>query len=192
MTAAASPASPDRLTADCARTLRDWVPPDADQQRLRDDFLGWLGSQSQGWSRDCGHAHLTASSLVCDPVRGAVLLVLHGKVGRWLQTGGHIEAGDASLEQAALREATEETGLSGLRLLGGGPALLSAHRVPCRTAEWHYDVQFTVLVDGADTDAPGSPESLGIGWFRPDSLPEPTDDTVRELVAASLAQLAVR
>lgn len=185
-----SPTSPDRLSAACLRTLRDWCPPDAAQQQLRDDFVSWLGSRPNAWSRACGHAHVTASSLVCHPGRSAVLLVLHGKVRRWLQTGGHLEADDRSLEDAALREAREETGLSGLRLLNGGPTLLSAHRVPCRTAEWHYDVQFTLVADGPIDDTPGSPESLDIGWFPPAELPEPTDDTVRQLVAASMARLS--
>ena len=71
-----SPTSPDRLSAACLRTLRDWCPPDAAQQQLRDDFVSWLGSRPNAWSRACGHAHVTASSLVCHPGRSAVLLVL--------------------------------------------------------------------------------------------------------------------
>ena len=42
-----------------------------------------------------------------------MLLTLHRKVGRWLQLGGHCEPADTTLAGAALREATEESGLPG-------------------------------------------------------------------------------
>lgn len=48
-----------------------------------------------------------------------VLLVHHRRLGRWLPLGGHIEL-DEEPEQAALREAREESGLD-LELLGERP-----------------------------------------------------------------------
>lgn len=41
-----------------------------------------------------------------------MLLTLHPKVGLWLQMGGHCEPGDETLAAAALREATEESGIA--------------------------------------------------------------------------------
>ena len=50
---------------------------------------------------------------------GKVLLVHHRKLDKWLPLGGHIEL-DEDPEQAALREASEESGLE-VELLGQRP-----------------------------------------------------------------------
>lgn len=51
--------------------------------------------------------------------QGRVLVIHHRKLDRWLPLGGHIEL-DEDPEQAALREAKEESGLD-VRLLGERP-----------------------------------------------------------------------
>jgi 8-oxo-dGTP pyrophosphatase MutT (NUDIX family) len=55
---------------------------------------------------------------------GRVLLVHHRKMGQWLPLGGHIEL-DEDPEQAALREAKEESGLE-VELLGERPPTTGA------------------------------------------------------------------
>jgi 8-oxo-dGTP pyrophosphatase MutT (NUDIX family) len=114
-----------------------------------------------------------------------VLLTLHAKLGRWLQTGGHIEAADADLEAAALREAQEESGLSGL-VLDPEPLLLSRHEVPCGPVRpcFHLDVQYLIRTPSAAPPSFGA-ESTDVRWFRVDALPD-IDDSVRELVVAAL------
>lgn len=58
--------------------------------------------------------HFTASALVVHPPTRRVLLRWHVKHGRWLQVGGHGDPGETSPLEIALREATEETGLTDL------------------------------------------------------------------------------
>ena len=88
-----------------------------------------LRAHDDGVWRSCVPSHLTASAMVLDSAGERVLLALHRKGGFWAQPGGHCEAADATLADAALREATEESGIDGLRLVGGGPVDLDRHQL---------------------------------------------------------------
>ncbi|MCW2614894.1 MAG: hydrolase [Frankiales bacterium] len=162
--------------------LAGYAPSDAGQQALRRDFL--LRLDAGALRREDQPSHLTASAVVLDVSRRAVLLVLHRKVGLWLQPGGHLEDGDTDLAAAALREAVEETGVADLRLASTVPFRLDRHPAPCG-AEHHLDVQFLVLARDAATPAV-SEESLDVRWFALDALPEQRID-LGPMVAAALA-----
>ena len=91
--------------------------------------------------------HFTASAFILSPDRSALLLIYHAKLERWLQPGGHVEAGDPSLVEAAYREAMEECALERheLELLGDAPFDIDVHEIPARRdepAHLHYDVRY--------------------------------------------------
>jgi len=65
------------------------------------------------------HDKIDFTAVILVVREGRVLLIHHRKLDRWLPLGGHIELGEDP-EQAALREAKEESGLD-VELLGERP-----------------------------------------------------------------------
>jgi len=98
--------------------------------------LGALDSGRPMWPRsEFEPGHFTASGFVASPRGEALLLILHGKLGRWLQPGGHIEADDGTIEDAVRREVCEETGVNDMEKLGRSLVRIDAHVIPQREAE---------------------------------------------------------
>ena len=176
----------DRLHRDASTLLGRWLPPDDDQASLRAAYLAFLEQHGNAMERACTIGHLTASALVMDEARSRVLLTLHPKVGRWLQLGGHCEAPDRTMREAALRESREESGIEDV-VISEWPLRLDRHPVPCAGGQSeHLDVQFLATVP-SDAVAVISHESDDLQWFGVDALPEGLDASVRALVAAALS-----
>ena len=111
--------------------------------------------------------HFTASAFILSPERDALLLILHGKLGRWLQPGGHVDPTDRDLLAAALREVREEVGLVDLSLLRShargrastaqpGPFDLDVHDIPARKdepAHAHFDVRYLFRAQSREVTA---------------------------------------
>jgi len=177
------------LHADARAVLEAWLAPGAGQEDLRTSYVSHLDAYSDAMLRDCHPDHLTASALVVSHDHRRAVLTLHRVIGRWLQTGGHCEIHDATLADAALREAREETGIHDLAI-DPVPVLLSRHEVPCGPIRpsHHLDVQF-VAVAPAGAEPVASEESLDLRWFALDGVPEPMDQSVRDLIAAASSRL---
>ena len=168
--------------------LRDWSPPTPEQAALRERYVSHLAAHPDGLTRGCRPDHLTASTLVLSADGRSVLLTLHAKARRWFQLGGHIEPGDSSLAGAALREATEESGMTDLAL-DPVPVQLSEHAVPFCGPHGdvhHLDVRFLAVAPaGAAPEV--SEESLALRWWPADAWPDPDPDLV-ELVGLARAR----
>lgn len=162
---------------------------DDEGSAARDEVLDFLAGHPDAAQRSCAEAHLTGSALVVDPAGERTLLMLHRKLGRWFQPGGHAD-GNANLAGVALREATEETGIAGLRV--AVPALdVDVHRVkpPAEASHLHLDLRFLVVApEGAAEHA--NEESLALRWVTEaalDDLVPAIDDSTRRLVRYGLA-----
>ncbi|MCR3722739.1 MULTISPECIES: NUDIX hydrolase [Prauserella salsuginis group] len=175
----------DALHTAATSTLDTWKPDTAAQESLRQAYLGLLAARPDACARSCEAGHLTASAIVLDTAGEHVLLTLHPRVGRWLQLGGHCEPEDPSLTAAALREATEESGMSGLTI-EDDPLRLDVHPITCSLGipTRHFDVQFLVRAP-AGAEPVASDESDDLRWWPVRALPPGTED-LTELVAAAL------
>jgi coenzyme F420-0:L-glutamate ligase len=179
------------LHADAVEVITALQPASADDAALRQAFLAFLAARADAMWRSCAPGHLTASALVVDPSRGAVLLTLHPRVGLWVQLGGHCEPGDHTLLDAAAREAREESGIGALSF-DPAPLGLDVHPITCSlgVATRHLDVRFlAVAPEGAEPVV--SEESLDLRWFGFDDLPADTSPELPGLVAAARERLGL-
>lgn len=134
--------------------------------------------------------HFTASGFVASPDGTALLLIEHGRLGRWLQPGGHFESGDESVEGAARREVHEETGLSGMAILSGRLLRIDAHAIPARSdepAHTHYDL--AMAFRSATWDIGPIAEVLDARWVPLDGLQGVHTDAAVRCGAAALEDL---
>lgn len=179
----------DPLHRDAVRVLTGWAPESERDRANRQRALDLLTAGPDTLRRGHAPGHVTSSAVVVHADRERVLLCLHGRFHQWCQVGGHCEDGDTTLAGAALREATEESGIAGLRV---DPVLIGfdIHPVTCSGGpSHHFDARFAVLAPPGAVEAV-SEESDALGWFRLDALPSPLASATEEVLAPALARFA--
>ena len=153
----------------------------------RDRMVRWAAEHADSLHRTCLAAHFTSSALVADATAQHVLLMHHRKLRRWLQPGGHAD-GQGNLAGSALREATEETGIAGLRV--AAPAIdLDIHEVdpPKEGRHLHLDVRYLVVAPPGAQPV-GNHESIALRWVALAELGDfGLDDGLHRLVSAGIA-----
>ena len=147
--------------ADLARAVAARTPVDEREQQSIERFATELARLDRPYDEHADAVHVTGSAIITGP-RG-VVLHLHKRMNLWLQPGGHVDDGEDPAG-AALREATEETGLD-LVHVEEPPTIchVDAHDGP--KGHFHLDVRYLL---GATDDADPTPppeESQDCRWF---------------------------
>ena len=166
--------------------LADYAARWPGESAVVDEFRALLEDAHDPFVRQREAGHFTGSAWLVDRRGERVLLTHHRKLDRWLQLGGHAD-GDRDLAGVALKEAEEESGLTGLRV---EPAIfdLDRHWIPARAdvpGHWHYDARYVVHA-GDDEDFVVSDESHALAWR--DIAPiaqgaDEADDSMRRMAA---------
>lgn len=149
---------------------------EAQEQRMILEMIDRLGDAIL--TRESEIAHMTASSIIVSPDRRRTLMAFHRIYNSWAWTGGHAD-GESDFEAVARREAQEETGISGLKRLGGGIASLEilpvwAHVRRGKPVGSHLHLNVSYLFE-ADDSLPLSvreDENSAVGWLAVDRLGE--------------------
>lgn len=162
--------------ADLTRTLAHHRPADARETESLERIRTLLRESEAPFSRATPQGHVTASAVVLSQ-EGRALLLSHARLGLWVQPGGHVEAQDADVAAAAMREATEESGLADLALVerDGQPLVLDVdvHPIPANEARgepahFHHDVCFVAVTKRAQDARFDPEESRAMRWVSAD------------------------
>jgi 8-oxo-dGTP pyrophosphatase MutT (NUDIX family) len=173
--APAAPAGPDDGTdptrdLELRAHLRRHAPADAKEASDLAEILAFVDRHPEPFDRRIVEGHLTGSAVVLSAAGDHVLLLHHRKLRRWLQPGGHAEAGEGSGETVALREAREETGIEGLTLHPTAPRPLDVdvHPIPARgdePAHRHLDLRYLVIAPRDASLRRLAAEARALRWF---------------------------
>lgn len=159
--------------------LRRRHAADEREERSRRLLIAVLEQLERPFDRDAQLTHVTASAIVVG-CRGTLLHV-HRRLSRWLQPGGHIDAGEEPAA-AALRETREETGVT-VGHPAAGPTLL---HVDAHPALDHLHLDLRYLLEGADEEPrPAPDESPQVRWFSWEEAARVADQSLAAALAAA-------
>ncbi|HEY2507512.1 MAG TPA: NUDIX domain-containing protein [Streptosporangiaceae bacterium] len=166
--------------------ITSYQPQGAKEARDLDRILSI--SEPDPWLREIP-LHLTGSAIIVHPESGRVLLRWHERQQAWLQVGGHGDPGESDPLAVALREATEETGLTDL-VPWPAPDLIHVVvvQVPAgrgEPAHEHADLRF-VLATGSPEQARAETAGSPVRWL---SLADAIRLTSADNLAESLSRL---
>lgn len=128
-------------------------------------ILEFIRSTPNCFERSHTAGHITGSAWLLNPAGDKVLMTLHRKLKRWLQPGGHAD-GESDTLAVALREAEEESGISGITAVNGDIFDVDVHLIPARPGEaahYHYDIRY--LLRAPHEQFVISDESEALEWW---------------------------
>ena len=148
-----------------------YEPFNEQEMRDRDVILRFLEENDDAFLRENLIAHMTASAWVVNPKRDKVLMVYHKIYDSWSWTGGHAD-GEEDLLAVALREVTEETGVTHVRpvskdIFSLETVTVEGHEKRGEYVPSHLHLNLTYLLEADDTEALRvcEDENKGVAWF---------------------------
>lgn len=178
---------------------RDMFPAEAP---VVDRICALVESHSDCFERTCRPGHITGAAWVVSADRRRALLTHHRKLDCWLQLGGHAD-GQWCVEEVALREAREESGLARFEIVTISGMLMpfdiDVHQIPARydaqgrmieDAHEHHDIRFLLVAPSGD-EIRVSDESHDVKWCTPDEVLERThEESVLRMLRKALELLS--
>lgn len=145
-------------------------------------------------------AHMTCSAWVVDPQRVKTIMVFHKIYGSWSWIGGHAD-GCRGLEEVALRELQEETGVKSARQLRPAGTESPIYSLEVLTvnghekhgeyvsSHLHLNITYLFEVDENEPLRIKPDENSGVKWISLDQVIAASDEPwIRERIYAKLIE----
>ena len=173
---------------DLRSSLSLFNPTNEKETIYQTQMLELLSEGKIAFERKREAGHFTSSAWVLDPSSKTVLLILHSKIGKWLQPGGHAD-GNQDLLEVAKKELMEETGVNAVELLKTTIFDLDIHTIPAHKGipeHLHYDLRF-IFRGNSQASLEINHESKDIQWVPLDEIPKlvGNDDSICRMVEKS-------
>lgn len=168
--------------------LDEHIWADIFEANMTQETINFINTYQNCFDRELLIGHITGSAWVVDNSEKFVLLTHHRKLNRWLQPGGHCD-GDSDVLGVALKEAIEETGVSGIKPVNESIFDIDVHQIPERKgipAHLHYDIRFLFK---ADKDSPliVTDESNDLAWVELSEVEKlNNEDSIMRMVRKTL------
>ena len=153
--------------APLCKALQKYAESHPEQKITADRMIDFVRSTPHCFERSHAAGHMTGSAWLLNPAGDKALLTLHHNLQRWMQTGGHAD-GDPDTLRVALKEAEEESGITGIVPISGEIFDIDIHLIPARPAKgepahFHYDVRY--LLRAPHEQYAISHESDDLAWW---------------------------
>lgn len=165
-------------------------------------MLDFLAENDTFWQSEYENGHVTASAWVLDATLQRALLTHHRKLGRWFQLGGHVESSDFDIFEAALREASEESGLNDLVFYKNDTFFkektifdIDVHLIPASKkgfpAHFHYDIRILLIANAKSVLNFQKTESNEVKWFDLADISSVSTETSMQRMIAKTEQCTI-
>ena len=158
--------------------LQNYIPYNEQEKADKKLILQYIDMFEDVLTRENKLCHFTASNWIVNKERTKILMAYHNIYHSWAWTGGHAD-GEEDLLLVARKEAEEETGLKGLKLLSDGIYAIEILTVNSHkkrgqfiSSHVHLDGCFLWEADERELVRMKADENSGVEWIAIDKVLE--------------------
>ena len=153
------------------QTIAEYRPKNEQEQVDQTAILTFIDAHPDVLDRSNRVAHLTSSAIIVNAAMNRVLFAHHNLYQSWGWVGGHND-GDPDLLGVALKEAHEETGVTGLVQVSTSIFMIDVIHVTNHIKHGQYvgdhlhlNVTYLLIGDEKQTPKHKPDENSGVRWF---------------------------
>lgn len=179
--------------------LAAYTPSDEAERLAVPRLLAGLSASPETvFTRNNTQEHFTASAWIVNPSRDKILMVFHNLFRAWSWTGGHAD-GETDLLAVAIREASEESGLTRLTpvtedIFSVEVLHIPPHEKHGRPVAPHVHLNCTYLLEADDTEPlrVKPDENSAVAWFPTEAGIAASTEPEMQVIYCKLAAKAER